>query len=438
MSGRDRPRVTARTLALDVLGCCLGPDAVPAEEAFAAHPGRALLPSRDRAFARLLIATVLRRLGQLDAVLATFWRQRPRRQRTLDALRLGAAQLLLLGTPAHAALAETVGCAAAPDRGMVNAILRRIADQGPALLAAQDAAVVNTPGWLFAAWCEAYGEARARAIARAHLDPPPLDLAARDDPAALAARTGGTPLAGRIVRLAGSHVVEELPGYDDGLFWVQDVAASLPTRLLGDVRGRRVLDLCAAPGGKTAQLAASGARVTAIEADPRRCRRLADNLARLRLGAELIEADVLSLTPDRLGPVDRILLDAPCTATGTIRRHPDIAWHKRAYDVVRLARRQHELLDHAAALLRPGGLLVYAVCSLQPEEGEPIIERVLAARHDLVRSPVTADELADLGLMPTVSGAVRTFPFDLEEKGGMDGFFIARLQRVASAAEGSA
>lgn len=438
MTGRDRPGSTARALALDVLGQCLGPDAVPAEESFAAHPVRADLAPRDRAFARLLIATVLRRLGQLDAVLAAFWRQRPRRQRTLDALRLGAAQLLLLGTPAHAAVAETAGCVPPPDRGMVNAILRRIAGEGPALLAAQDVPVVNTPGWLLASWREAYGETRARAIARAHLDPPPLDLAARDDPAALAARTGGTLLAGRIVRLTGSHVVEDLPGYDDGLFWVQDVAASLPARLLGDVRGLRVLDLCAAPGGKTAQLAAAGARVTAVEADPRRCRRLAANLARLRLDAELIEADVLSLTPERLGSFDRVLLDAPCTATGTIRRHPDIAWHKRAYDVVRLARRQHELLDRAAALLRPGGLLVYAVCSLQVEEGEPIIARVLAARPDLATSPVTAEELADLGLSPTASGMVRTFPFDLEEKGGMDGFFIARLQRVASTAEGRA
>jgi 16S rRNA (cytosine967-C5)-methyltransferase len=427
---RDRPRVTARGLALDVLGRCLGPDAVPAEESFAAHPGRADLSNRDRAFARLLIATVLRRLGQLDAVLAAFWRQRPRRQRTLDALRLGAAQLLLLGTPAHAAVAETVGCVVPPDRGMVNAILRRVATEGQALLAAQDAPVVNTPGWLLASWREAYGEAHARATARAHLEPPPLDLAARDDPAALAARTGGTPLAGQTVRLAGSHVVDELPGYDEGLFWVQDVAASLPVRLLGDVRDRRVLDLCAAPGGKTAQLAAAGARVTAVEADPQRCRRLAANLARLRLDAELIEADVLSLTAERLGRFDRVLLDAPCTATGTIRRHPDIAWHKRAYDVVRLAQRQRALLDHAAGLVRPGGLLVYAVCSLQPEEGEPIIDSVLAARDDLVRSPVTPGELADLGLTPTASGTVRTFPFDLGEKGGMDGFFIARLQRV--------
>jgi 16S rRNA (cytosine967-C5)-methyltransferase len=303
-------------------------------------------------------------------------------------------------------------------------VLRRAAREGKELLAGQDAARLNTPDWLWRSWCEAYGEPRARAIAESHLAEPPLDLSVKSDPATWARRLGAEPLCANTIRRPIGGTVEDLPGYADGAWWVQDAAAALPARLLGDVTGRKVIDLCAAPGGKSAQLAAAGAEVIAIEISDRRAARLRANLERLGLAVQIEIADALTWRPPQ--PIDHVLLDAPCTATGTIRRHPDIAWHKTPDDVRRMAALQQQLLKAAIEMLRPGGTLVYASCSLQPEEGAQVIAQALG----VARRPILASELDGLPVDLTAEGDVRTLPRDLADRGGLDGFFIARLRRL--------
>ncbi len=402
----------------------------PLDETFAGHPRLGALAARDRAFARLLLTTALRRLGQIDAVLDRFLRAPPKSIRVRDILRLGAAQLLFLETPAHAAVAETVALATGSEsfaRGLVNAVLRRVAREGEALIAAQDAARLNTPDWLWQSWSEAYGEACARAIATVHLAEPPLDLSVKRDAERWAGRLDALRLASNSLRRAAGGLIEDLPGYAEGAWWVQDVAAALPARLLPDIAGRPVIDLCAAPGGKTAQLAAAGGRLVALESSARRAERLRANLARLQLDAEVVIADAREWRPPH--PVDRVLLDAPCTATGTIRRHPDIAWHRTPADVDRLAGLQGELLRAAIDMLAPGGVLVYASCSLQPEEGVRLIDCALAEALAAERLAIDPAELAGLPVDVTPEGDVRTLPCHLAEQGGMDGFFIARLRR---------
>jgi 16S rRNA (cytosine967-C5)-methyltransferase len=309
-----------------------------------------------------------------------------------------------------------------PFAGLVNAVLRKLAADGPAALEGLDAERLDTPPWLWSAWHAAYGDA-VRDIARAHQQAAPLDLTLR--PGA-APPEGAEVLPTGSVRLPAGTRVAELPGFADGAFWVQDAAAALPARLLGVQNGERVADLCAAPGGKTAQLAAAGAQVVAVERDPRRLARLQDNLARLGLSAETVEADAASWAPEGPG-FDAVLLDAPCTATGIIRRHPDIPHLKRAGDVAPMAETQARLLARAAALLRPGGRLVFATCSLQPVEGEAHLAR--AAALGLVPDPIRAEELPGLAEALTPQGTLRTRPDMWAARGGIDGFFAARFRR---------
>jgi 16S rRNA (cytosine967-C5)-methyltransferase len=306
--------------------------------------------------------------------------------------------------------------------------------EGEGLAVAQDAARLNTPDWLWQSWCAAYGELTTRAIAAAHFRDPPLDLALKDserDPDAApdwAARLQGAVLPTGTVRVqAGGGAVTELPGYEEGAWWVQDAAASLPVRLFGDVTDTTVIDLCAAPGGKTAQLAAAGAHVVAVDRSAARLKRLQDNLARLSLRAECIVADAGSWRP--AAPASFILLDAPCSSTGTVRRHPDIPHLKTPDDVVRLAAIQARLLDAAAAMLAPDGTLVYGVCSLEAEEGPRQVEQLLARGAPLRRMPVTATEIGGLGQCLSPEGDLRTLPCHLGDKGGLDGFYAARLVR---------
>jgi 16S rRNA (cytosine967-C5)-methyltransferase len=390
----------------------------PLEEALDALP--AGVPARDRAAAHRLVAAVLRRLGTLDAALEPFLQRAPP-EPVRNVLRLGAAGLLLLETPAHAAVATAVGLARArklaPFAGLVNAVLRKVAAGGPALLEGLDSPRLDTPPWLWSSW-----GVDARAIAIAHQQEAPLDLSVLPgaDPGA------GIPLPTGSWRLPAGTRVATLPGYDEGWFWVQDAAAALPARLLAPQPGEAVADLCAAPGGKTAQLAASGAAVVAVERDPGRFQRLQENLARLRLPARLVQADVTAWAPGE--KFDAVLLDAPCSATGTIRRHPDVARLKRAADLVALTAAQDRLLDAAARLLKPAGRLVYAVCSLQPEEAAPRIAAA-AARTGLRVSPFDAAEQRLLPEAFTPEGWLRTHPALWPEHGGMDGFFAARLRR---------
>ena len=417
----------SRALALAVVEGALGPARRAAEELFQRHPLTARLEPRDRAFARRLYATVFRRLGEIDRALAPLLGRRPKRL-VANLLRLGAAQLLFLKTPPYAAVAATVALArrrAPAYAGLVNAVLRRLAAAPPAPLAPEQAARLNTPAWLWRRWVRHFGEAEALAIARAHLDEPPLDLQVKEDPEGWARRLEARILPDGTLRRATAPV-ETLAGYAEGAFWVQDAAAALAARLLGPVAGEPVLDLCAAPGGKTFQLACAGARVLAVDRSPRRAAVLRANLARLGLEAEVVVADVRAFPSDQRWP--SVLLDAPCSATGTIRRHPDIPWTKREDDLLRLAALQDQLLDSAADRLAPGGRLVYAVCSLEPEEGEERIARLLARRPELVRDPIRSEELRGLPGRLSPLGEVRTLPSGLAEQGGMDGFFLARLK----------
>lgn len=428
------PAPSARAAALALLDRILD-QRQALDEALAAESMLDLLDPRDRAFAHRLVLTVLRRLGQIDAVLGHYLaRPLPKRRTTVrNLLRLGAAQLLFMDTPAHAAVGTAAAlmaeCAPPTFVALTNAVLRRTAAGGRALIAGQDAPKLNTPAWLWTELEAAYGEAIAHAIAHAHTLEPPLDLTCRQDAAAWAARLGGALLPTGSVRLAERPPVEGLAGYEEGAWWVQDTAAALPARLLGPLEDRRVIEVGAAPGGKTAQLLAAGARVTALDRSPKRLAVLRDNLARLRLEATLIEADATVWQAPE--PADAILIDAPCTATGTIRRHPDVPHVRQRQDVERLTAVQDALLASAARMVKPGGLIVFATCSLQPLEGEARIDAALAAGLGLAREPITPALISAPGTLINGRGELRTLPCHLADHGGMDGFFAARLRRIA-------
>lgn len=403
------------------------------DDALNSTPQFQALVGADRAFARALVTAVLRRLGGLDAVLARFL-MKPLPDSAAHAralLRIGAAQLLLLNTPPHAAVGETVAAANAlrEARGfarLLNAVLRRVSADGAALLAAQPPGG-DLPAWLFTRWRAAYG-AEAELIARALQHEPPLDITVKCDPAHWATRLSASLTPTGSVRVMQRGTVEALPGFDEGGFWVQDAAAALPARMLGDVSSQTVLDLCAAPGGKTLQLAAAGAKVTAIDRSQDRLTRLRENLERTRLEAKVICADALALKIRE--PFDAVLLDAPCTSTGTLRRHPDVAWLRRPDDIRKLVALQTALLERAADFVKPGGRLVYAVCSLEPEEGPGVIAHALNTAN-WSPDPLTRGELEGADAFITAEGWLRTLPSHWPDIGGVDGFFAARLRRIS-------
>jgi 16S rRNA (cytosine967-C5)-methyltransferase len=390
-------------------------DSVPAPRpAGPAQPGRepaASMEARDKAAGHRIAAAVLRRMGSLDAAMEPWLRRQPPAP-ALRAVRIGAAELLLLGTAPHAAVSAAVSLVPKPLAGVVNAVLRRVAEAGPAALEGLDAERLDTPSWLWASWQAAHGNA-VRLIAAAHREEAPLDLSFK--PGA-AAPPGGEARSTGTLRFPAGTRITELPGFAEGDFWAQDEAAALPAKLLGARPGERVADLGAAPGGKTAQLAATGAEVVAVERDARRMQRLRENMLRLRLSPELVQADITAWRPDAL--FDAVLLDAPCTATGTIRRHPDVPHLKRAKDVVQQAATQRNLLVAAAKLLKPGGRLVFSTCSLQAEEGEAHLAHL---PEGMVLDPIRPDEAPGV----TPDGTLRTRP-DM----GMDGFWAVRLRRA--------
>lgn len=427
-----------RAVALATLSAVLDRNR-PLEEAFdeaaGSKAGGDKLSARDRGFARLIASTALKRLGQTDALIAHCLEKPlpPSAQPVRHALRLGVTQLLFLDVPAHAAIDSAVSLLAktrhAGFKGLANAVLRRLDREGKTLLDAQDAAWLNMPDWLWHALVGAYGEVTARAIAAANLTEPPLDISAKADAALWAERLEGALLPTGTIRRGFGGAIADLPGYEEGAWWVQDAAAALPALLLGEVAGKDVIDLCAAPGGKTAQLAAMGARVTAIDRSAKRLERLSRNLDRLGLAAEVQTADGTVWAPAK--PADALLLDAPCSATGTIRRHPDVALGKTPADVTKLTALQDRLLDHAADLVKPGGLLVYATCSLLPAEGEERIAALLGrASQDWERVPVDPAEIGGWTECVTPEGDLRTLPCHLAEQGGLDGFYAARLRRL--------
>jgi 16S rRNA (cytosine967-C5)-methyltransferase len=388
------------------------------------------LEPRDAGFARVIASETLRRLGQLDDLIRRFVPKPPVRNRAgpvPEILLAGACELLFLDVPAHAAVDGANRLAQSDDHAvhfkpLINAVLRRVAREGREIVAAQDAAILNTPDWLWLRWSDTYGEKTTRAIAEAHLRIAPLDIVAKGD------IPGAEHLFGQVWRLAEHARVDALPGYEDGTFWVQDAAATLPATLLGDVRGKVVIDLCAAPGGKTAQLAAAGAQVIAVEREAARMEQLKANLARLKLEAACVIDDARDWRP--ASPAPFVLLDAPCTATGTIRRHPELPWIKNASDVTLVSQGAGELFDAAGDMVAPGGLLVFAVCSLEREEGPEQVDAFLTRHPEFSRVPVTADDV--FGHAEWISeGDLRTLPCHLAERGGMDGFYAARLRRGA-------
>ena len=390
-------------------------------------PALAALEPRDRAFARALAMTVLRRKGGIDRILQQRL-AKPPPDEVLALLALGAAQLLWLETPAHAAVSTTMALAEAQRSGrafkpLINAVLRRIGRDGPPDLPAE----VWAPDWLLARWRAAYGEAAAQAIAALIPEEPAADLTPKDpdDATALAEAVGGQVLRGGSVRTDRRGDLSDWPGFDEGRWWVQDASAAIPARLLHVRPGETALDLCAAPGGKTLQLAAAGAEVTAVDRSAARLERVRQNLERVGLKAEVVAADAGAWDDPR--QFDAVLLDAPCASTGTFRRHPDVLWAARPADIAKLAEVQRRLLAAAARKVKPGGRLVYCVCSLEPEEGEGQVAPFLAAHPDFRLGPVTDGEGGAPAASLTPEGALRILPCHLE--GGTDGFFAVRFVR---------
>jgi 16S rRNA (cytosine967-C5)-methyltransferase len=386
------------------------------------------LQVRDAGFARALASETLRNMGALDAVLRKFMAKplAPHKAGTAsEILLLGACELLILKVAPHAAVDAANELAAQDSKAvhfkpLINAVLRKVAKEGEAVLSGLDRERLSTPDWLWSRWTAQYGAGTARVIARAHQQAAPVDIVLKSSTATF---PPSVELFGGVRRLNESGRIDELPGFAEGDWWVQDAAATLPALLLGDVAGQSVIDLCAAPGGKTLQLAAHGAKVIAVEIDAARAERIRENLARTELNADIIQADAR----DFEGGAPFVLIDAPCTATGTIRRHPDLPWIKGAADVTVSAGAAYEILESGARMVSPGGTLVFAVCSLEREEGEEQIAAFLSGHPEFSRAPITAEEIFGHADWITPDGDLRTLPCYLP--GGMDGFFAARLKR---------
>jgi len=436
------PGLAARRIAADILDGVLHKHRTLDDQldGAGAHPGLKSLADRDRALMRRLVSTILRKLGTLGHLLSRLLDRgiptdAPRAQ---SALLIGAAQILWMDVPDHAAVDLSVRLVqsdrrAAKYAGLVNAVLRRCAREGHGLIEEISAQTLDLPPWMLARWNSFYGEATAREMALALGHEPSLDLTVKSDAAQWASRLHGETLPTGTVRTLLQGSVTMLPGFAEGQWWVQDAAAALPVRLFGDIKDKKVADLCAAPGGKTAQLALAGAHVTAVDRSPARVARLRDNLTRLALQAETVVADAAEW-PAEAASFDGILVDAPCTSTGTIRRHPDVAWLRQEGDVAALSALQKRLLQKATNLLKPGGTLVYCTCSLEPEEGEQAIAALLAGESGLRRAPVGKDEVAGLDDIITADGDLRTLPSHLPNAdprlGGLDGFYAARLVKA--------
>lgn len=408
--------MAARAAALRLLDAVLR-KGLPLESALD-NAARGLERPDDRALAHAIAAEVLRRLPDLDSLIDSVTpKPLPRDAKARMALRIALAQALQLRTPPHAAIATVLPLVDGGPRRLVHGVFGALTrKQGtlPALPALPDGV---TERWR-AAWGDDVVDAARHAIAA----PPPLDITFRDD--TVAEGLEGISLAPRHLRLTAGARVAELPGFADGAWWVQDLSASLPARLTGKGAGR-ALDLCAAPGGKTMQLAAGGWDVTAVDLSDTRLKRVRENLARTRLQARLVTGDALTFTGD---PFDAVLLDAPCSATGIFRRHPDVLHRARPRAIASMAERQQAMLARAASLVKPGGTLVYSVCSLEPEEGERVSEAFLASHGAFALDPVTPGELPD-GMAADAEGRVRILPGMLAEQGGADGFFVARFRR---------
>ena len=437
-SGRDRAGLAARQVAATILENVLHEkrnfDGV-VDDRYGFANYRALI-AKDRALARMIAATVLRRLGQVDDAIdrVSHTPLPAKAAKVRHILRAAIGQILFMEVPDSAAVNLAV-TAISEDRkarhykGFANAVLRRIAREKAEILAAQTPWRLNMPDWLHDELMAAYGAEMTEEIGAMHLLPPSLDFTVKSDPEKWAGLLDAAVLANGTLRRVQPARISALPGFQDGEWWIQDAAATLPVRLIGDVAGAKVLDLCAAPGGKTAQLVTAGASVTAVEISEHRATRLRENLTRLRLDAELIRADLFAWDDRRL--FDAVLLDAPCSSTGTIRRHPDIARTKNLDEVATLAGLQLRMLRKAAQFVRPGGMLVFANCSILPREGEDICQIFVGEQGRLRSDPVLKSEFSFAPELITADGYLRTLPNMMArepaQSGGLDGFFAARF-----------
>ena len=405
------------------------------------HPQYKALDLRDRGLVRAILVTALRYRMTISGLLARRLEKSlpPNATALSHILHVAAAQILFLDIPDSAAVDLAVTHAKSDPRtqrfsGLVNGVLRTLARAKETELTAALAATDEAPKWFSDRLKAAYGVDKTREILAAHRVEAPVDFSVKSDPELWAEKLGGIVLPTGTVRVEKlSASVTELPGFADGAWWVQDAAASFPARLFGDVQGLRVADLCAAPGGKTAQLILAGAKVTAVDTSKNRLVRLTQNLERLGLSAEIVQADLTKYEPQEL--FDAVLLDAPCSSTGTVRRHPDVPWTKTAADVEKLADLQRKLLARAVALVKPGGRIVFSNCSLDPREGEDLYRSFLAQTAGVLDDPLKPGEIAGLDAFLTPEGTLRTTPADLDLGSpgisGLDGFFAARMRRVA-------
>ncbi|MGH1397851.1 MAG: RsmB/NOP family class I SAM-dependent RNA methyltransferase [Alphaproteobacteria bacterium] len=397
------------------------------------------LPSRDKAFARMVISTTLRRLGQVDAIIVRAQAREGTRTPVLEnILRIGVVQILFMAVPDHAAVDTCVELARENklerQTGFVNGLLRNVVRSGPEWLSRQDDARLNTPEWMLKAWISDYGMRGAAEIAQANLSEAPLDITVKNkgDVNHYASIFKATQLLTGTLRQMSGGRVNEMEGFTEGDWWVQDASAAIPAQLFGDIAGREVVDFCAAPGGKSVQMAAMGADVIALDRSPKRLKRVAENAERLGLSERITiqVADAAEWRPSDNVARPYILLDAPCSATGTIRRHPDALHLKAEGDVARLVDVQARILGNAFDVLSIGGILVYCVCSLQKAEGEAQIEAFLNAHSNAARLPITAEELGGYDESLTEDGDLRILPHHQAAIGGMDGFFVARVTKV--------
>lgn len=404
------------------------------------HPQYMSLDMRDRALVRAILATALRHRITIGTLVSRrLDKPLPANATALShILHVAAAQILFLDIPDSAAVDIAVTHAKSDPRtvrfsGLVNAVLRALVRTKETELAKTLAATDDAPEWFRSRLIEAYGGDDAHSILVAHRLEAPVDITVKSDPTMWAERLGGITLPTGSVRLEKlAAAVTELPGFKDGAWWVQDTAASLPAQLLGDIKGLSVADLCAAPGGKTAQLILAGASVTAIDTSKNRLARLRQNLDRLGLSADVVQADLLKFEPKEL--FDAVLLDAPCSSTGTVRRHPDVPWSKTPDDIVKLAELQRRLLAKAVAITKPGGTIVFSNCSLDPIEGEGLLSAFLAETPGLRLDPISISEVAGIAPFVTEQGTLRTTPAGLKlgsaSLSGLDGFFAARLRKA--------
>jgi len=418
--------VQARRSAVYLLDMILGEERLMSELLSAGALDK--LPPDDRARAQRLAMDTLRGMERADRLLQKHLSKYPPLT-VRNALRVGTVELCQ-GGAAHGVVNAMVELVATHKKlghlkGLTNAVLRKIAAEGPEAWAALRAP--RLPKWLRGPLTEAWGPEAMTGIEAAHFAGAPLDLTAKRDPEGLAAAVGGTVLPTGSVRVADAGQVTTMPGFAEGDWWVQDAAAALPVKILAPQKGEAVLDLCAAPGGKTMQLAAAGAQVTAVDSSKQRMQRVRENLARVHLPAKVVVVDARRFE----GTFDAILLDAPCSATGTIRRHPDLPHAKDGSEFGDLIELQSEMIDHAWSLLNPGGRLIFCTCSLLPDEGEVQVDEALE-RHAGMR--VDRDALAVPGVDPawtTQEGGLRLRPDYWPELGGMDGFYIACLRKDA-------